>query len=109
MMHLRRAGFEVRRSKYANTLLFPVVAVRGLLKHFGIGTGTDAKPLPAGLGWLDPVFRGLLYGCRLDPPRSASRNKMGTKLVGVRRTTALLSQEGSKIETQSRSCEGWFL
>jgi hypothetical protein len=34
--------------------------VRRLLKHFGLGSGTDTKPLPAGLGWLDPVFRGLL-------------------------------------------------
>jgi SAM-dependent methyltransferase len=57
---LRLAGFFVRRSTYANTLLFPVVVVRRLLKHFGLGSGTDTKPLPAGLGWLDPVFRGLL-------------------------------------------------
>jgi len=57
---LRVAGFEVRRSTYANTLLFPVVAVRRLLKHIGIGSGTDTKPLPAGLGWLDTVFRGVM-------------------------------------------------
>jgi len=54
------AGFEVKRSTYANTLLFPVVAVRRLLKHVGIGGGTDTKPLPAGLAWLDRVFRGLM-------------------------------------------------
>jgi len=57
---LRRAGFTVRRSTYANCLLFPVVVIRRLLKQFGIGSGTDTKPLPKGLGWLDPVFRSLL-------------------------------------------------
>jgi len=57
---LKRAGFTIRRSTYANSLLFPIVVVRRLLKHVGIGSGTDTKPLPAGLGWLDPVFRSVL-------------------------------------------------
>jgi SAM-dependent methyltransferase len=57
---LKRAGFRIRRSTYANCLLFPVVGVRRFLKHLGIGGGTDTKPLPAGLQWLDPVFRTVL-------------------------------------------------
>jgi len=57
---LKRAGFQVRRSTYANSLLFPVVVLRRFLKHLGIGGGTDTKPMPAGLQWLDPVFRGVL-------------------------------------------------
>jgi SAM-dependent methyltransferase len=57
---LKHAGFRVRRSTYANCLLFPVVVVRRLLKHLGIGGGTDTKPMPAGLQWLDPVFRTVL-------------------------------------------------
>ena len=57
---LERAGFTVIRSTYSNCLLFPVVVIRRFLKHFGIGSGTDTKPLPKGLGWLDPVFRSLL-------------------------------------------------
>jgi len=57
---LSRAGFRIRRSTYANSLLFPIVVVRRFLKHLGIGGGTDTKPMPAGLQWLDPVFRTLL-------------------------------------------------
>jgi hypothetical protein len=45
---------------YANSFLFPVVLLRRSLKGLGIGRGTDVKPLPAGLRWLDPVFRRVL-------------------------------------------------
>lgn len=57
---LQDAGFKVHRSTYANAFLFPVVLVRRFLKSAGIGRGTDVKPLPAGLGWLDRIFRGVL-------------------------------------------------
>ncbi|HET9130442.1 MAG TPA: class I SAM-dependent methyltransferase [Terriglobia bacterium] len=57
---LTLAGFRIERATYANCLLFPVVGVRRLLKHFGIGVGTDTKPLPSGLRWLDPVLRSVL-------------------------------------------------
>jgi SAM-dependent methyltransferase len=57
---LTAAGFTIRRSTYANCLLFPVVVFRRFLKHLGIGGGTDTKPLPTGLQWLDPVFRMVL-------------------------------------------------
>ena len=57
---LKHAGFEVQRATYANCLLFPLVAVRRLLKRVGIGGGTDTKPMPVGLQWLDPIFLSLL-------------------------------------------------
>jgi SAM-dependent methyltransferase len=57
---LNRAGFKIRLGTYANSLLFPVVIVRRFLKRFGIGSGTDVKPLPAGLSWIDPIFRVVL-------------------------------------------------
>jgi len=57
---ISRAGFSVRRATYANCLLFPLVAVRRILKRAGIGSGTDTKPMPAGLQWLDPIFHSLL-------------------------------------------------
>jgi SAM-dependent methyltransferase len=57
---LHRAGFELGLATYANTLLFPVVLLRRSLKLFGIGRGTDVKPLPAGLRWIDPIFRRIL-------------------------------------------------
>jgi SAM-dependent methyltransferase len=57
---LMHAGFEVEWSSYANGFLFPVVLMRRFLKHAGIGKGTDVRPLPRGLGWLDSIFRNVL-------------------------------------------------
>ena len=57
---LRDAGYKVERISYANSFLFPVVVIRRLLKRAGIGGGTDVKPLPRGLGWIDSIFRAIL-------------------------------------------------
>jgi ubiquinone/menaquinone biosynthesis C-methylase UbiE len=57
---LTRAGFEVEWSSYANGFLFPVILLRRFLKHAGIGKGTDVRPLPQGLGWLDSIFKNVL-------------------------------------------------
>jgi SAM-dependent methyltransferase len=57
---LRRAGFRVTWSTYANCFLFPVVVLRRMVKTLGIGRGAEVKPLPAALAWLDPVFRRIL-------------------------------------------------
>jgi SAM-dependent methyltransferase len=57
---MERAGFEIRLVSYANSLLFPFMVLRRGIKKFGIGRGTDVKPLPNGLGWIDPIFRRVL-------------------------------------------------
>jgi len=57
---LTRAGFKIRFATYANTLLFPIVVMRRFLKRLGIGSGTDVKPLPKSLAWVDPIFRNAL-------------------------------------------------
>jgi hypothetical protein len=57
---LTQGGFKIRRATYANSFLFPIVAIRRILKHAGIGSGTDVKPLPPGLEWIDPIFRSVL-------------------------------------------------
>ena len=54
------AGFFVEWTSYANGFLFPVILARRFLKHIGIGGGTDVKPLPRGLQWLDGIFRRVL-------------------------------------------------
>jgi SAM-dependent methyltransferase len=54
------AGFVVEWASYANGFLFPVILLRRFLKHVGIGGGTDVKPLPRGLGWLDGIFQTVL-------------------------------------------------
>ncbi len=57
---LTACGFAVEWTSYANGFLFPVILVRRFLKRVGIGGGTDVKPLPAGLRWLDGIFRRVL-------------------------------------------------
>ena len=57
---LASAGFVVEWTSYANGFLFPVILARRFLKRVGIGRGTDVKPLPRGLGWLDGVFKRIL-------------------------------------------------
>jgi SAM-dependent methyltransferase len=57
---LIRVGFAIEWASYANGFLFPVILLRRSIKHLGIGKGTDVKALPRGLGWLDPVLRGIL-------------------------------------------------
>jgi SAM-dependent methyltransferase len=59
---MAKAGFVVEWTSYANGFLFPVILVRRFLKRAGIGGGTDVKPLPRGLRWLDGVFRRMLAG-----------------------------------------------
>src|ERR1044071_5784840 len=59
---MERAGFRVVRTTYANALLLPAAAGRRLaLKPLGLAdAGSDVKPLPAGLGWLNRVFTSAL-------------------------------------------------
>jgi SAM-dependent methyltransferase len=57
---LTRAGFQVDWSSYANGFLFPIVVATRFLKRLGIGAGSDVKPLPRGLAWLDGIFYRVL-------------------------------------------------
>ena len=52
---LERAGFTVLRATYANSLLFPVAALRRLLlKRLGLAdSGSDVKPLPPSWQWVN--------------------------------------------------------
>ncbi|MDW8009071.1 MAG: methyltransferase domain-containing protein [Chloroflexota bacterium] len=80
---LGRAGFEVLRLTYANTLLFPVAAVRRLLQRAGIGGGkSDLMPVPG------PVNRACLALMTLEATlvRSASL-PFGLSVVALARRT----------------------
>ena len=58
---ISEAGFQVDWISYANCFLFPAVVVRRLLlKTIGIGEGSDVRPLPAALGWINPLFLRIL-------------------------------------------------
>ena len=55
---MESAGFSIARSTYANTLLLPAAALRRLvLKRVGLAdSGSDVKPLPPKLEWLNRVL-----------------------------------------------------
>ena len=54
-------GLVLERVTYANTLLFPLVALWRLAQRSARGKPqSDVKPLPRGLGWLNPLLGGLL-------------------------------------------------
>jgi SAM-dependent methyltransferase len=71
---LKRAGFEILRETYAVSLLFPVAALRRLLfKRLGLADeGSDVKPLPRRLQWLNQVLTKTLFweAKRLRDPRA---------------------------------------
>jgi SAM-dependent methyltransferase len=55
---MRDAGFRIRRATYANTLLFPVAAVKRLL-FSPAGSAhpeSEVKPWPKGLGWVNGLL-----------------------------------------------------
>jgi hypothetical protein len=71
---MERAGFHTVRATYANTLLLPLAALRRLLlKRIGlVDSGSDVKPLPPKLQWLNrALIRALRGEARLlKHPRS---------------------------------------
>jgi SAM-dependent methyltransferase len=57
---LTRLGYRIEWISYANTFLFPIILLRRFLKRVGIAGGSDVRPLPRGLRWLDSIFRRTL-------------------------------------------------
>jgi SAM-dependent methyltransferase len=57
---LARLGCRIEWLSYANSFLFPVILLRRFLKHFGIASGSDVRPFPRGMEWLDSLFRRTL-------------------------------------------------
>ncbi len=61
-IRMERAGFEILRATYANSLLLPIVAFRRLLlKRIGLAdSGSDVKPLPRQLEWVNRALTEVL-------------------------------------------------
>lgn len=59
---LTKVGLRILRHTYANCFLFPIAALRRLvLKRFGLAdTGSDVKPLPPSMQWLNALMTSAL-------------------------------------------------
>lgn len=86
-----QAGFSVLRATYANSFLLPIVVCRRLvLKRLGlVDDGSDVKPFPPGLQWLNSALKVALLGeslClksqRLQFPAGLSAICIAKKPVG---------------------------
>jgi hypothetical protein len=59
---MEKAGFQILRATYANSLLLPLAVVRRhLLKKIGLADGgSDVKPLPRKFEFLNRTFTNIL-------------------------------------------------
>ncbi len=82
---LERAGFKIRRATYANSLLLPVVMMRRLvLKRLGFAdSGSDVKPLPPHLQWLNHGLERVLRAEANWLQRSVRRLPCGLSAICV--------------------------
>jgi ubiquinone/menaquinone biosynthesis C-methylase UbiE len=106
-----QTGFQVRRATYANSFLLPVAIFRRLiLKRIGLAhEGSDVKPLPPRLRWLNRVLTRVLTSeaillkhvnmklmagvsaiCVAEKPSQAPRSKLNIASV-TDKTSSFLS------------------
>jgi len=82
---LKRAGFRLRRATYANGMLLPLAAFNRLvLKPTGLmSKGSDVKPLPSHLQWLDGLMRTALSGEARWLDRAGARLPVGLSAICI--------------------------
>lgn len=87
---MQGAGFEVVRTTYANSWLFPVAAVRRLLfKKIGLADkGSDVKPMSPKLAWLNRVFTRILEREARALRRPSAKFRFGLSVICVARRPA---------------------
>lgn len=83
---LQSAGFEILRTTYANSLLLPVALVRRLLlKRIGLARGSDVKPMPAALGWINTPLTAALRAEAAWLKRGKTKLRFGLSAICVAR------------------------
>jgi ubiquinone/menaquinone biosynthesis C-methylase UbiE len=82
---LEQSGFQVRRATYANTGLLPLAIFnRLLLKPLRLtSAGSDVKPLPPHLRWLDKIFKTILTAEARRLARPGARFPAGLSAICV--------------------------
>ena len=94
---MKQAGFEILRETYANSLLMPVAMLRRLLlKRVGLASpGSDVRPLPSGLQWLNAAMTLTLKAEALWLKRPGARLFMGSSAICVARKPLAAGSETS--------------
>lgn len=84
---LERAGFDILRATYANSLLLPVAAVRRLvLKPIRLADGgSDVKPLAPALQWINGAMKMLLKNEARILKRPRGRLRAGLSAICIAR------------------------
>ncbi|MGB8507677.1 MAG: class I SAM-dependent methyltransferase [Pyrinomonadaceae bacterium] len=84
-LKMERAGFRLRRATYANSFLLPLAALRRLLlKRVGLAdAGSDVKPLPPSLRWLNRPLAGVLRVESRLLRRTRTRLPFGLSIICV--------------------------
>ncbi len=82
---MKDVGFEILRATYANSFLLPVAAVRRLLlKRIGLSDkGSDVKPLPENLDWLNRALTSFLSKEAKILSRSKAKLPVGLSAICV--------------------------
>ncbi len=96
---MKRAGFEILRTTYANSLLMPVAAFRRLvLKRLGLASGgSDVKPLPASLLWINSALTGALRTEASLLKSSNAKLPIGLSAICVARKPPSLHPSNARI------------
>ena len=81
---MKGAGFDVLRSTHANVLLMPAAIFQRLaLKPFGLASGSDVKPLPPTLRWLNSALTATLRTEARWLRRSSAKLSFGLSAICV--------------------------
>jgi ubiquinone/menaquinone biosynthesis C-methylase UbiE len=95
---VKHAGFDVLRTTHANTLLMPAaIFQRQVLKRIGLASGSDVKPLPAPLRWLNPVLTATLRTEARWLTRPQARLSFGLSAICVAQKLPELHRSNSEI------------
>ena len=101
---LKQSGFEVLRATHANSLLMPVAIFQRLvLKRIGLASGSDVKPLPAPLRWLNPVLTAALRAEARWLTRPQARLNFGLSAICVAQKPLLVHGSNSEIARDTAS------
>ena len=99
---VEKAGFKVLRTTHANSLLMPLAMFRRLvLKRVGLGSGSDVKPLPALLRWLNPVFTTVLRTEAAWLKRSYRKLGFGLSAICVAQKPASIQPSNSQVDLET--------